>query len=257
MYYYLTRALFFGILRRMLKPKDFFNDSALASVLFEGSEHVWDGLKNIESYISGHLKANVSEIKRAGTVVAETTVLDNGATVHEGAYIIGERVEVGAESVIEPGACIKEPAIIGPRSQVRHGAYIRGNVLTGPDCVLGHASELKNSALLGGSKAGHFAYIGDSILGAVNLGAGTKLANVKIVDSEITVRVGGKKYHTGLRKFGAIMGDGCRTGCNSTTSPGTLMSRGVLLYPNTAACGFFGPGSIIRSSRNIVRGDEN
>ena len=98
---------------------------------------------------------------------------------------------------------------------MRQGAYIRGNVLIGEHCVVGHATEIKSSVLLGDSKAGHFAYIGDSILGRVNLGAGTKLANLKITGSPIVITVAGKEYHTGLKKFGAILGDGVETGCNS------------------------------------------
>ncbi len=164
---------------------------------------------------------------------------------------MGDDIEIGRGAIVEPGAYIKGPAIIGPGTLVRHGAYIRGNVITGAGCVIGHATEMKNSVLLGNSKAGHFAYIGDSILGEVNLGAGTKLANLKISDSEIVVRIAGETYNTGLRKLGAIMGDGCSTGCNSTIAPGTIMAKNVLLYPNTNARGFYGPGSIVKLRQNI------
>ncbi|MEA3506189.1 MAG: glucose-1-phosphate thymidylyltransferase, partial [Elusimicrobiota bacterium] len=132
--------------------------------------------------------------------------------------------------------------------------YVRGNVITGRDCVIGHATEVKNSVLLGNSKAGHFAYIGDSILGAVNLGAGTKLANLKITGTEIIITRDGKKYPAGLRKFGAILGDGVQTGCNSVTMPGTIISKETMLYPNTTARGFYGPGTIIKLNQNIEKG---
>ncbi len=232
-------------------PTDLFADSELCRALFNGTEQLWDGLGKIPSCIAALIRPNAAEIKRTGAMVSAGVKLKNGATVHEGAWIVGSDIEIGPGAVVEPGAYIRGPAIIGRDTEVRHGAYIRGNVITGPGCVVGHATEVKNSVLLGGSKAGHFAYIGDSILGAVNLGAGTKLANLKITDSEIIVRAGEESFHTGRRKFGAIMGDGCRTGCNSTTAPGTIMSKNVLLYPNANAGGFYGPGAIIRLRQNI------
>lgn len=129
---------------------------------------------------------------------------------------------------------------------MRQGAYIRGNVLIGEHCVVGHATEIKSSVLLGDSKAGHFAYIGDSILGRVNLGAGTKLANLKITGSPIVITVAGKEYHTGLKKFGAILGDGVETGCNSVTAPGTILGKDVRRYPNGTARGYYPPKTIIK-----------
>ncbi len=239
----------------MLKPEDFFDESKLMRRLFAGTRYVWEGLTNIESYISSYTEANVDRVTRSGCVVTESVTLENGAMVHEGAYLEGMDIEIGPGSVVEPGAYIRGPAIIGSDNEIRHGAYIRGNVLTGPGCVIGHATEVKNSALLGGSQAGHFAYIGDSILGSVNLGAGTKLANLKMVDSGVKIRAGGEVYQTGLRKFGAIIGDGSQTGCNSVTAPGTIMSRNVLLYPGVTAVGFFGPGKIIKLRQKIEQGD--
>jgi bifunctional N-acetylglucosamine-1-phosphate-uridyltransferase/glucosamine-1-phosphate-acetyltransferase GlmU-like protein len=112
--------------------------------------------------------------------------------------------------------------------------------------VVGHATEVKSSALLWESKAGHFAYIGDSILGKVNLGAGTKLANLKIFNEEVVIKIDRTKYETGLKKFGAILGDGVETGCNSVTSPGTLLSRGVLVYPNSTVGGYHPEKTIIK-----------
>jgi NDP-sugar pyrophosphorylase family protein len=92
------------------------------------------------------------------------------------------------------------------------------------------------------AKAGHFAYIGDSILGnSTNLGAGTKLANLKIIDSPVSVTIDGKKYDTGLRKFGAIIGDSTETGCNSVTNPGTLLGRRCLVYPAVSVRGGYYP----------------
>jgi UDP-N-acetylglucosamine diphosphorylase / glucose-1-phosphate thymidylyltransferase / UDP-N-acetylgalactosamine diphosphorylase / glucosamine-1-phosphate N-acetyltransferase / galactosamine-1-phosphate N-acetyltransferase len=111
---------------------------------------------------------------------------------------------------------------------------------------VGHTTEIKSSVMLGGSKAGHFAYIGDSILGKVNLGAGTKIANLKITGSQIILNINGVNYETGLRKFGAILADGVETGCNSVTTPGALLGRDVLLYPNGTARGYYPPQRIIK-----------
>jgi len=141
-------------------------------------------------------------------------------------------IYIGKGTVVEPGALLKGPTIIGDNTEVRQGAYIRGNCLIGNRCVVGHTTEVKTSIMLNNAKAGHFAYIGDSILGnGVNLGAGTKLANLKIIDVEMKLKAEGEVYKTGLRKLGAILGDNVETGCNSVTSPGTLLGKKSLVYP--------------------------
>jgi NDP-sugar pyrophosphorylase family protein len=113
---------------------------------------------------------------------------------------------------------------------------------------VGHVTEIKNSIMLNGAKAGHFAYIGDSILGShCNLGAGTKLANLKIVRSAVTVQADRKTHETGLRKFGVIMGDRTETGCNSVTSPGTLLGPRCIVGANvTVKAGVYPPRSVLR-----------
>ncbi|MFC2061658.1 glucose-1-phosphate thymidylyltransferase [Elusimicrobiota bacterium] len=242
----------------MLRPENFFNnENPIFEALFQDTEYVWEGLKHISEYISNNIKPNVSEISEHLPLVTQTVTLSNGAIIHAGACFLGDNIEIGPEAVIEPGAYIKEPAIIGAKTEVRQGAYLRGNVITGEKCVVGHTTEMKNSVMLGNSKAGHFAYIGDSILGAVNLGAGTKLANLKIVESEISVKIEEKIYSTGLRKFGAILGDGVETGCNSVTMPGTLLSKSVLLYPNTTARGYYPADTILKLRQNTQTGEKN
>ena len=137
---------------------------------------------------------------------------------------------------------IKGPTIIGNNTEIRQGAYIRGDCLIGDRCVVGHTTEVKTSIMLNDAKAGHFAYVGDSILGNhVNLGAGTKLANLKIIDVEMKLRIEGEVYKTGLRKLGAILGDHVETGCNSVTSPGTLLGNGSLVYPCVNVPGAYYP----------------
>ena len=153
--------------------------------------------------------------------------------VHPQAIIEG-RVYIAEGAVVEPTAYIQGPCYIGPGSEVRHGAYIRGNVYVGKDCVVGHTTEVKSSVFFDGAKAGHFAYVGDSILGReVNLGAGTKLANLKLQGNEVfyldpTTR---KKTASGLRKFGCVLGDHVQTGCNSVISPGSLLLPKTFVLP--------------------------
>lgn len=251
----------------MLRPEDFFDlEDCPFKDLFKDCEYVWDALKNLKSFIKANLRGNVAEIRREGSFITKDKILHNGKVLTEGfeidysgkkpevkkegmvlegasiicagSSLMDDNIQIGKNTIVEPGALIKGPTIIGDNTEVRQGAYIRGDVLVGNNCVVGHTTEIKSSALLGGSKAGHFAYIGDSILGSVNLGAGTKLANLKLIDSKVVLNIDGKTYETGLRKFGAIMGEGVETGCNSVTTPGTILGRGVLIYPNYTARGF-------------------
>jgi NDP-sugar pyrophosphorylase family protein len=170
-------------------------------------------------------------------------------TVMEGAILEGEGIYIGKGTVVEPGAYIKGPAIIGENTEIRHGAYLRGNVVAGNNCVIGHATEVKMSVFLNGAKAGHFAYVGDSILGCeVNLGAGTKLANLKIVEGGIVLNVDGERVNTGYRKMGAILGDKTELGCNSVTCPGTILAPRSLVFPAISVKGCFQKRAIIKEA---------
>jgi NDP-sugar pyrophosphorylase family protein len=150
--------------------------------------------------------------------------------------------------LIEPGAFIKSPTILGDQTEVRHGAYIRGNCLIGRNCVVGHVTELKHTIFLDGAKAGHFAYLGDSILGnRVNLGAGTKLANLRFIKGDVSIATSKGMIKTGLRKLGAILGDQVQTGCNSVTNPGVLLGKKSMVIPNTTVpSGYHPDSSLIR-----------
>lgn len=144
--------------------------------------------------------------------------------VLEGAVYVAEGAEVG------PFAYIQGPTFIGPGAEVRHGAFIRGSAFIGAKAVVGHTTEVKGSIFLDEAKAGHFAYVGDSILGVdVNLGAGTKLANLKLRGNEVSIihPLTDEKRGSGLRKLGSLIGDKAQTGCNSVLSPGSI------LLPNT------------------------
>ncbi|MEW5766041.1 MAG: glucose-1-phosphate thymidylyltransferase [bacterium] len=264
----------------MLPPKDFFDLSKFKHrPFFEEDKPVWESLKRIKPYIREVIEPNVSKIRNRGDVLLRTVVLyqdqvlDEGyelemgdpakgkfkviyrgevlvgaAVIYAGVSLFDDQIYIGEGTVIEPGALIKGPTIIGGGTEVRQGAYIRGDCLIGDRCVVGHTTEIKTGIMLDGAKAGHFAYIGDSILGnEVNLGAGTKLANLKIIASSVSLKIEGKKYDTGLRKFGAILGDRVETGCNSVTSPGTILGPRSLVYPNTTVrSGYHKPGIRIK-----------
>ena len=155
------------------------------------------------------------------------------------AHIEG-RVYIAKGATVEATAYIKGPTYIGKDTEVRHGAYIRGNVYVGDKCVVGHTTEVKGSIFFDGAKAGHFAYIGDSVLGKnVNLGAGTKLANLKLKRSIVKVTCPETKVRisSGLEKLGAIMGDGSQTGCNAVLSPGTILEPKATVLPCTHSFG--------------------
>ncbi|MCP4667004.1 MAG: glucose-1-phosphate thymidylyltransferase [Deltaproteobacteria bacterium] len=268
----------------MLHPEDFFDLHAFEHKgLFDDIDFVWEALNKLPSYIQGALTPNVGSLSGAmlpkTCVIWDGKVMDEGfsiepgdatrdelrvfredrrlvgaSVVYAGAILFDSRVSIGKGVVVEPGALIKGPTIIGNHSEVRQGAYLRGNCLVGSRCVVGHATEVKTSIMLDDAKAGHFAYIGDSILGNnVNLGAGTKLANLKIVDVEMKIRVEGESYQTGLRKLGAILGDKTETGCNSVTSPGTLLGKASLVYPCVNVPGGFFPRRSIISGRGKKR----
>lgn len=181
--------------------------------------------------------------------------LDDAAIIMPGAYLFDDKIIVGKRTVVEPGVLIKGPTVIGEDTEVRQGAYVRGNCLIGSGCIVGHTTEIKGSIMLNGSKAGHFAYIGDSILGKdVNLGAGTKLANLRMIPGTIMIVDNNRKIHkTGRRKLGAIIGDRSETGCNSVTSPGTLIGPRSVVYPGiTVAGGHYIKGSCIMPPRGSV-----
>ncbi len=165
-----------------------------------------------------------------------------------GVHLLGDRVFIGPGCRIEPGAVLIGPVIIGAGAEIRTGAYVRQNVIVGEGAIVGAHSEVKSSLLLPGARAPHQAYVGDSILGRhVNLGAGTICSNVKNIGDEVTFRHGGETIHTGLRKFGAILGDGCKTGCNTVLNPGVIMGPDCVTYPNaTLRGGFYAPGTLVK-----------
>ncbi len=156
-------------------------------------------------------------------------------------------VIIEQSAIVEPSTHFIGPCYIGENAQIRHGAYIRENSWICSGAVVGHCSEVKHSILLPGSKAPHFNYVGDSILGkGVNLGAGVKLSNLRNDGTEVYLRIEGKRVASGLRKFGAILGEDCQLGCNSVTNPGTILGCNSAVLPNVTVTGVHPAQSIHR-----------
>jgi len=218
----------------MFTPADLFDLSQTEHAkIFEGCEYSWDMLKKIQDYIVANVRQE----------------LHNRC---EGVAFVGKQVFIGEGTVIEDGAMIKGPAIIGQNCQIRHNAYIRENVIIGDNCVVGNACELKNVLLFNQSQAPHFNYVGDSILGhKTHLGAGVKISNVKIVPGNVTVEKDGVPFDTGLRKFGALIGDHTDIGCNAVLNPGSIIGRGCCIYPNVNWRGILPANMIVKNPAEV------
>ena len=155
---------------------------------------------------------------------------------------------------VAPTASITGPCIIGPGTEVRHCAFIRGAALVGADAVVGNSVELKNVILFDRVQTPHYNYVGDSILGyRAHMGAGSITSNVKSDKTLVCVRDGDERVPTGLKKFGAMLGDGAEIGCNSVLNPGTVVGRGSRVYPLSSVRGTVPEGSIYKCAGEIVR----
>jgi NDP-sugar pyrophosphorylase family protein len=144
-------------------------------------------------------------------------------------------------------ATLSGPAYIGANTEIRPGAWVRGNVIVGEGCVLGNACEYKNCLLMDGVATPHYNYVGDSILGnGAHLGAGAICSNYRLDHRDVLVREGDTVHTTGLRKFGAIIGDGAEVGCNAVLNPGTLLGKRALVMPAIAFGGYLPAGRIGR-----------
>ena len=167
--------------------------------------------------------------------------------VHPTAVLTGN-VYVAAGAKVGPHAFIKGPAWLGAGAEVGHGAYLRDNVVLAPKAKAGHAVEVKRSVFLPGAAAAHFNYVGDSVLGCgVNLGAGVKLANLRTLTG--TVKVAG--HDTGLRKFGAALGDGVSLGCNSVTGPGTVIGPRTVAYHGSLLRGLYPADTLLKVRQGL------
>ena len=173
---------------------------------------------------------------------------DIGPSEREGVSIDSSNgiVHIDISAKIEPEVHIIGPAYIGPDATIRHGAYIREFSWICANALVGHASETKHSILLPGAKAPHFNYVGDSVLGPnVNLGAGVKLSNLRNDGGEVHVIISGERIGSGLRKFGAIIGEDAQLGCNAVTNPGVVLGARCMVMPNTTVTGIYDSDSNI------------
>src|SRR5258706_2687768 len=222
----------------MFKPADLFDLSQTEhAALFEGCEYAWEALKKIEGYLAANLRP----------------ALRNRC---QGVPYIGEKVFIGEGTMVEDGVMIKGPAIIGQNCEIRHNAYVREQVIICDKCIIRNSCEVMNSILFNHAVAPHFNYIGDSILGyKAHLGAGAKISNVKLVPGNVIIEMDGKALDTGLRKFGALLGDHTDIGCNAVLNPGSIIGRNSVVYPNTNWRGILAENMIVknRAEMEVVR----
>ena len=162
-------------------------------------------------------------------------------------------VWIARSAKLYPNIYIAGPAIIGPDTEVRPGAFIRGNALIGAGCVVGNSTEIKNAILFDGAQAPHYNYIGDSILGyKAHTGAGAITSNLKQDHSAVSILFDGERVNTGMRKFGAMLGDHAEVGCGSVLNPGTVVGRGARIYPLSMVRGFVPGFSIYKHAGEIA-----
>ncbi len=194
-------------------PHHFFDLTTFAhQALFEKVNPVWQALDHLKNYL------NTCSLGKIEVHIPQGVTL-----IHP------EKISIGEGTVVESGAFIEGPCLIGKNCHIRHGAYLRPYLITGDACVLGHCSELKHTVLLNGACAPHFNYVGDSLIGnRVNLGAGVICANLRLDKKEVVAQWGKEKRKTGLKKFGAVIGDDTQLGCNSVLNPGLLLRKKTL-----------------------------
>jgi NDP-sugar pyrophosphorylase family protein len=183
------------------------------SKLFQNHQYPWEVLSEIGKYLKEVVKPQILGSVSPQAVIEGDVFIDKG-------------------TIVEPFAYIKGPAWIGKNCQIRKGAYIRGNVISGDDCVLGNSCEFKNCVIFNNVQVPHFSYVGDSILGyKSHLASGVTLSNLKVTSGNIQLVLATQKIDTGLRKFGAIIGDFAEVGCHCVLNPGSIIGRHCILYP--------------------------
>lgn len=165
----------------------------------------------------------------------------------------GENIWIAKSAKVFPSAYIAGPCIIDEDAEVRHCAFIRGSAIVGKGCVVGNSTELKNVILFNKVQVPHYNYVGDSILGfKAHMGAGSITSNVKSDKTLVVVKSDGENIETGLKKFGAMLGDNVEVGCNSVLNPGTVVGRSTNIYPTSCVRGYIPANSIYKDSSNII-----
>ena len=206
-------------------------EETIAGKLFEGAIYPWEVLPKISAFIVelGNQLSSEEYEKR------------------------GENVWVAKSAKVAPTAYINGPVIIGKESEIRHCAFIRGNAIVGEGAVVGNSTELKNVVLFNKVQVPHYNYVGDSILGyRAHMGAGSITSNVKSDKTLVVVKDGEDQIPTGLKKFGAMLGDCVEVGCNSVLNPGTVVGRNAQIYPTSCVRGVIKANSIYKKQGEIV-----
>jgi NDP-sugar pyrophosphorylase family protein len=220
-----------------LKASDFFTlpDSLAAfRPFFSADAEPWEWVKAIAKALSSHRFDGAAPRVPPGVAVEGPVFLGPGVVLPAQATLIG-------------------PAWIGANTQIRPGAYIRGNVIVGEGCVLGNSSEFKNCLLLDGVQAPHFNYVGDSVLGnRAHLAAGAICSNLRLDQRNVVVHVDRATFDTGLKKFGAIVGDAAEVGCNAVLNPGTFLGPRSLVMPAISFGGILPPDTIARVRQQVT-----
>jgi NDP-sugar pyrophosphorylase family protein len=215
----------------MLKTHDLLDLSrSMAGEYLKDFEYPWQALKGISALI-----------------------LSLGPQLGDEYEEISSQVWVHKTATVAPTAFLGAPCIIGAGTEVRHCAFIRGSALVGENCVVGNSVELKNVILFDAVQVPHYNYVGDSILGyKSHMGAGSLTSNVKSDKTLVVVKDGSEQIPTGLKKFGAILGDCVEVGCNSVLNPGTVVGRNSNIYPTSCVRGTVPENSIWKTGGNIV-----
>lgn len=202
-----------------------------AHEIFNGVIYPWEVLPNIESFI-----------------------LEYGKTLSEDYTQLGEDVWIGKGTFVENSALIKGPTIIGHNSEIRHCAYIRGSVIIGDNVIVGNSSEIKNAILFNGVQVPHYNYVSDSILGyKAHLGAGAITSNLKSNGTLVSIKYEETVLETGLRKFGAILGDFAEVGCNAVLNPGTIIGQNSIIYPLSSVRGYIPSKMIQKNNGELIQ----
>lgn len=206
-------------------------DQTMAKSLFDGCTYPWEVLPKIKNFI-----------------------LEVGPTLDPNEYDqVGEDVWIHKTAEIFPSAYIHGPAIIGKGAKVRQCAFIRESAIVGDGATVGNSTELKNVILFNGVEVPHYNYVGDSVLGhKAHMGAGAITSNIKADRKNVIVRDGSEELETGLRKFGAMLGDFVEVGCNSVLNPGTVIGKHTNIYPLSSVRGVIPDFSIYKDKNNIV-----
>ena len=216
----------------MYKTQDLLDlNHTIAKDYLEKYEYPWLALKGIKDLI---LELGPTLDKEEYSEVKENVWIHKSAKVFESAYL---------------GA----PCIIGANTEIRHCAFIRGSALVGENCVVGNSCELKNVILFDNVQTPHYNYVGDSILGyKSHMGAGSITSNVKSDKQLVVVHNGDENIETGIKKFGAILGDNVEVGCNSVLNPGTVIGRNSNIYPTSCVRGVIPQNSIHKNNGTVV-----